>query len=336
MTLKITPLVRLAPLHTFGIDTKAAQLVEIAVLSALPTSLQDPYYLLGEGSNSVFLEDYEGCILKVNLKGIEIKETADNYEVKVAAGENWHSLVELLLSKGIYGAENLALIPGTVGAAPIQNIGAYGRELAEFCACVRAHHLSTGERLQFSNSECQFGYRDSIFKRPEMSPIMITEVILHFPKNIAVQTDYGELKALGSLATPMQVFNKVVETRRLKLPDPAVFGNAGSFFKNPIIASSHYESLKQAWPNIPGFVINEHEVKVPAAWLIDRLGFKGKVIGGVACHANQPLVLLNEGTATGQELLELARAIRSSVETHFSITLENEVRLIGAQGLVAL
>lgn len=334
--MKTAALVSLAPLHTFGLDTKAQRLLAISDLSQLHALNDKPYYILGEGSNTIFLEDYEGSVLQVKLSGIEIQQHEHHFDVSVAAGENWHALVQKLMSAKIFGAENLALIPGTVGAAPIQNIGAYGVELADLCHSVQAIDLQTGEKLSFTNSECLFGYRDSVFKRQEMSESLITAVVLRFPKGRPVSAEYGELKLLGPDPSPYDIFNKVVEVRQHKLPDPRVLGNAGSFFKNPVIANEHYLLLKDSWPDIPGFRVGGEQTKVPAAWLIDRLGFKGKTIGGVACHANQPLVLVNKGNGTSADLLGLARQIRDDVLAEFAIELENEVRLVGEKGLLRL
>ncbi|MBN7822392.1 UDP-N-acetylmuramate dehydrogenase [Bowmanella sp. Y26] len=329
-------MVDLTPLHTFGLHAQARNLLVVDDISQLRAFDAEQYFILGEGSNTVFLEDYQGCVVQVRLTGVEVKERASFHEVTVGAGENWHKLVVSLLEAGIHGAENLALIPGTVGAAPIQNIGAYGRELADFCHQVECVDIRTGEMRWLDREQCLFGYRDSVFKQPDMASWLITQVVFRFPKEAKVQAEYGELKSLGTAPTPQQVFNKVVEVRQQKLPDPAKLGNAGSFFKNPVISHQHYLLLKDSWEDIPGFPVDESNTKIPAAWLIDKLGFKGKHVGGVACHANQPLVLVNQGGGTGEELLSLARRIRDEVLGRFSITLENEVRLLGAEGLVRL
>ncbi|GAB3021238.1 UDP-N-acetylmuramate dehydrogenase [Bowmanella dokdonensis] len=331
-----TLLIELSNYHTFGFRNHAARVIQLQQLEQLPVVSEGPLYILGEGSNSIFVEDFAGTVLKVSLKGIEISETDDLFRIRVAAGENWHDLVTMLMTKGIYGAENLALIPGTLGAAPIQNIGAYGRELAEFCTLVETVNLTTGVVSCFTATECQFGYRDSLFKRAEMASELITYVHMDFPKHWIPQCSYGELQALGSTPTAQQIFDKVVEVRRAKLPDPGKIGNAGSFFKNPVIQRRHFLSLQHEWKDIPCYPVDEEHVKVPAAWLIDRLGFKGKTIGGVACHLSQPLVLVNQAEGTGDELLQLARNIKQSVKKEFSIDLENEVRLIGKQGQICL
>ncbi|MDF2178577.1 UDP-N-acetylmuramate dehydrogenase [Aliiglaciecola sp. CAU 1673] len=320
--------------HTFGLSANAKNLVRLTDVDQLIPA--EPFYILGEGSNTIFLEDYEGCILQVCLKGVEITEHNDHYMVRVAAGENWHQLVIHLLQEKIFGLENLALIPGTVGAAPIQNIGAYGRELADFCHSVETLHLQNGEKTAIAAVDCQFGYRDSIFKQSEALALLITHVNLRFDKEWKPHNQYGELQALGEAPSPLEIYNKVVEVRQSKLPDPAKVGNAGSFFKNPVVEGDLFRLLKAKWAEIPGYSQEGGRVKIPAAWLIDTLGFKGKTVGGIACHAKQPLVLINQNHGTGQELLTLARDIRDSVYREFGIVLENEVRLMGKLGLITL
>lgn len=329
-------MINLAPLHTFGFSSKATDLLCIDDLTSIPVLDHSPYFILGEGSNTVFLEDYQGTILKVALGGVSVKETDKEYQVRTAAGENWHKLVVTLLDKGIFGTENLALIPGTVGAAPIQNIGAYGREFADFCHSVETINLDTGEIDILSAKDCQFAYRDSIFKSAAMPRTLITHVNLRFAKDWQRVTNYGELQQLPGEPGAKEIFAKVVEIRKNKLPDPAKFGNAGSFFKNPCINQSLYNELKRRWPGIPGFSVSCDKVKVPAAWFIDELGFKGKMNGGIICHQNQPLVLANYGNGKPQELLTLAREIKQQVKQEFDVELENEVRLMGARGLIEL
>lgn len=294
-----------------------------------------PYWLLGEGSNCVFVDDFDGDVWINRLKGVKVSETDTHFVVKAASGENWHTLVQFCLSNAIYGFENLALIPGTVGAAPIQNIGAYGREVSEFIEAVDVVDMDTHERFSLTNDECLFGYRDSIFKREQQRNWFIEQVHFKLPKNNQLVAHYGELKALKS-PTPMQLFEAVVRIRQSKLPDPVVHGNAGSFFKNPVIEKAHLKSLQSKYSSIPSFEVNERLVKVPAAWLIDQAGFKGKSVGGVQCHAKQPLVLLNTGDASGSDVLALARAIQQHIAQQFDVHLENEVRLIGTTGLVPL
>lgn len=329
-------MINLAPFHTFGFHRTAKNLLYLSDVSSLPVVDDGCYFILGEGSNTVFLEEYQGTILKVAFKGVRVKETEEYYQVSVAAGENWHQLVVYLLDRGIFGAENLALIPGTVGAAPIQNIGAYGREFADFCYSVEVVDLITGTGDELLAEECQFSYRDSIFKRSNMKGCLITQVNLRFSKNWLPVTSYGELQQLEQNPSAKTIFDKVVEIRRTKLPDPVMFGNAGSFFKNPYLRKSLYADLKKRWSDIPGYPLNNDEIKVPAAWFIDRLGFKGKTLGGIVCHQQQPLVLANYDNGQPEELLALARQIQQQVKLEFGVELENEVRLMGTHGLVEL
>jgi UDP-N-acetylmuramate dehydrogenase len=267
--------------------------------------------------------------------GKQIKELADVFEITVKAGESWHQLVADCLQKGIFGLENLALIPGTVGAAPIQNIGAYGVELQRFIDRVVFTEIKTGKSHFLRQDECQFGYRESIFKNELSQKVLITDVVLHLPKRWLPCQHYGELQKL-TRPSAQQIFDKVVEIRTAKLPDPARIGNAGSFFKNPIIDRNVFDKLLQDWPLMPHYKVDNKQVKIAAAWLIDTLGYKGKKIGGIQCHPKQPLVLTNDGSGTGAQLLELAREIRNEVADKFSIQLENEVSLLGKEGIVKL
>ncbi|MDC0603139.1 UDP-N-acetylmuramate dehydrogenase [Aliiglaciecola sp.] len=321
--------------HTFGLNSQTSNLITIQDNCFSNIDTQGPIWILGQGSNCVFVDDFEGTVLHINSKGVDIKECATSFEVSVQAGEDWHTLVTLLLNHGIYGAENLALIPGTVGAAPIQNIGAYGVEVEAFIKAVKFIELDNGHNHMLTRAECKFGYRDSIFKQQLANQVVITEVVFSFPKDSQVCAEYGELQGLNK-PTAKDIFDKVIEIRTAKLPDPAKIGNAGSFFKNPVITTSLVEQLKQQWHKIPFFKVDDKHVKVPAAWLIDQSGFKGKKVGGIKCHPSQPLVLTNDGSGHASELLALAREIQSTVKNNFSISLENEVRLIGKAGMISL
>lgn len=329
----------LASLHSFGFSCSAQAYISISKPSDLLRSLgraePSAFYILGEGSNTVFLEDYQGTIIKPNFMGIDLEHTDTHYILKVGAGENWHQLVLWCMQHQIYGLENLALIPGTVGAAPIQNIGAYGVEIEQFIHQVEYYDLSEKKHKNLDVQNCEFAYRDSVFKTRLADKVVITGVTFAIPKSWQAVVHYGELKELLE-PHAMDIFNKVVEVRKSKLPDPKKIGNAGSFFKNPVIALNHYIQLQKTWPSIPSYPVDSDKVKVPAAWLIDQLGFKGKKIGGIGCHPKQALVLTNDGSGTGEQLLQLARAIKSAVLSEFSIMLENEVRLIGKNGPVVL
>jgi UDP-N-acetylmuramate dehydrogenase len=332
----------LASLHSFGFSSAAHAYISIHkpidlldLLDSLDRAGRSAFYILGEGSNTVFLEDYQGTVIKPAFMGIDIEHTDTHYLLKVGAGENWHQLVLWCMQHQIYGLENLALIPGTVGAVPIQNIGAYGVEVGQFIHHVDYYDLSEHGYKNLDSPSCEFAYRDSVFKQRLADKVVITSVTFGIPKNWHAVTHYGELKEL-SAPSAMDIFNKVIEVRQSKLPDPKKIGNAGSFFKNPVITLEHYAQLQKTWPAIPSYPVDNHKVKVPAAWLIDKLGYKGKKIGGIGCHPKQALVLTNDGAGTGEQLLQLARAIKTAVLNEFSITLENEVRLIGKNGPVAL
>lgn len=327
----------LKTLHTFGFPVQTRDLCLVSSLAELQQHWHEisttNHYILGEGSNTVFLEDFNGCIFKIAIKGIELQESADDFVLKVGAGENWHELVEWCLAKGILGFENLALIPGTVGAAPIQNIGAYGVEIKQFIDNIEYLCLTSGAIKHIQRAECQFGYRDSIFKNALAGQFVIGSVTFRLSKNWQANASYAELRNLVK-PTARQVFDKVVQVRQLKLPDPKKLGNAGSFFKNPVISTALFLQLQQRYVAIPSYLLNSEQVKIPAAWLIDTLGFKGRHVGGVRCHAQQPLVLTNDGCGTGVELLTLAGQIKQAVKHSFSIELENEVQLVSNAGLV--
>ena len=332
-------MVPLKKLHTFGFDTSARDLVEINneddLFSIFDRVKTTDYYLLGEGSNSVFLEDYSGTIILNKLKGIQVQESEDDFILSVASGESWHNLVEYTLSIGAFGLENLALIPGTVGAAPIQNIGAYGVEIEKFISSVEYYDIEKCCFTILSHLDCEFAYRDSIFKHRLFSKAVITKVNFKFPKNNIVESSYAPLNQLHR-PTPIEVFHKVIEVRREKLPNPKVSGNAGSFFKNPVVTNELLKQIEKHYTAVPHFRVSKENVKIPAAWLIDQLGFKGKMYLGVKCHERQPLVLVNIGNGNGEGLLMLAREIKKDVYNTFAIELENEVRLVSNSGLITL
>ncbi|WP_293750679.1 UDP-N-acetylmuramate dehydrogenase [uncultured Paraglaciecola sp.] len=329
----------LTSLHSFGLSCTAQAFIRMNQPTDLHSSLNlksSAFYILGEGSNTVFLEDYQGTVIRPAFMGVDLKHTDTHYLLKVGAGENWHQLVLWCMQNQIYGLENLALIPGSVGAAPIQNIGAYGVEIEQFIHQVDFYDLNKQCHKSLRRQSCEFAYRDSVFKNDLADKVVITSVTFAIPKIWQAVEHYGELRELSE-PSAMDIFNKVIEVRQSKLPDPKKIGNAGSFFKNPIISLEQFHLLQKTWPSMPSYALdNIAKVKVPAAWLIDTLGFKGKKIGGIACHPNQPLVLTNDGSGTGEELLALARSIQSAVSKEFSIELENEVRLIGKNGPVVL
>lgn len=323
-------------LHTFGLDANVQQVIEVGSVEQLTAfigkRLGTDFILIGEGSNTIFLEDYLGILLVMKLRGVKVKELENSHSITVQAGENWHSLVEYTLEQGIYGLENLALIPGSVGACPVQNIGAYGVEINRFIESVQYFDLSSGELVNLTNAECEFSYRDSIFKASLKDKAIITSVTFSLPKSWSPVVTYGELAELEDL-NAKAIFDKVIATRLAKLPDPAKFGNAGSFFKNPIIANSQVAELKSIYPNIPVYSWCEEKSKVAAGWLIDKADLKGFEVNGTAVHVHQALVLINKsGVADSASLVELISIIQDTVFSKFKIYLEPEVRMFDATG----
>lgn len=325
--------------HTFGLENHCLDFRELnsdTDIKAFCTEVGDGnWYLLGEGSNTVFTQSFDGQVVKLNTRGKKLVERNHDYLLNVKAGENWHNLVVWCLARGIFGFENLALIPGSVGAAPIQNIGAYGVEIERFIESVEYLDLKDCSMKSIQRADCQFGYRSSVFKQSMSGCTIITSVNFVLPKKWRPEQSYHELQALEN-PTAKDIFDCVVNIRQRKLPDPKVLGNAGSFFKNPVVTQQRWRDIQARYPSCPGFAVNDNQTKVAAAWLIDQLGFKGKRVGGISCHPNQALVLTNDGTGTGEELLNMARNIKQSVHGEFGIELENEVRLIGKTGMITL
>jgi UDP-N-acetylmuramate dehydrogenase len=296
---------------------------------------QLPVVALGEGSNIVLAGDVNALVLRQQMRGIEVLDKdIDSVTLRVAAGENWHAFVRWTLQQGYYGLENLALIPGTVGAAPIQNIGAYGVELCSSIVRVHARNIADDLPVELSNRECQFGYRDSIFKNDLKDQLVITAVDLQLSLHSAVKTSYPALARYFDEhpeidATPEAVFAAVVDIRRSKLPAPAIIPNAGSFFKNPVISEAAAAELAAIHPGLPRFPQDDGRVKVSAAWMIDRCGWKGFRRDNVGVHADHALVLVNYGGQRGATLLQLADDIAQSVDKTFGVQLEIEPRIYG-------
>lgn len=330
----------LAQLHTFHLEVRARYFVEVTTVNELKALLESEVFknnsrlILGGGSNVLFTKDFEGLVVKVALQGIHVeKETDAEVVVKVGAGMVWNDLVLHAVGKGWGGIENLSLIPGTVGAAPMQNIGAYGVEIKDVFVSLEALEISTGRLVTFSKEACDFGYRESVFKTSARDKYVITSVELVLSKNPTVNTSYGAindtLSEWGvSKPTIADVSRAVVHIRQSKLPDPSEIGNAGSFFKNPTISAGQFESLRAQFPDIPGYPQEGGEVKVPAGWLIEKDGWKGKTLGAIGVHKKQALVLVNYGGGSGKELWQLAGDIRSSVKARFGIELTPEVNVI--------
>lgn len=331
---RLKSLIDLTNLHSFRLPAKAESVICLTneqQLHQLPANA----YVLGAGSNTLFINDFTCPIIRVELTGIVVEETFSSWRIDVAAGENWHNFVCQMMERHIYGFENLALIPGTVGAAPVQNIGAYGREVSDFIVTVVAWDRQRKCFVRFNNKDCLFAYRDSKFKR-EAGRWLITRVEFEVPKSWLPEVSYGELKALSTDATAEDIFKQVIAIRQRKLPDPTVTPNAGSFFKNPIVSRERLAMLLERFPAIPHYCTSDDQVKLAAGWLIDNLNLKGYQIGGAAVHQNQALVLINKENATGDDVLSLAKHIKAKVNAAYGIDLEAEVRLLGKQGLITL
>lgn len=326
--------ISLKSLHTFQLPYKAATMVAITSAEQL-SQLEDDYWVLGEGSNTIFTTDFIKPLVRILIRGIEITETSDTYDVSVGAGENWHRFVTTMLNQDVKGLENLALIPGSVGAAPVQNIGAYGIEVSRYIKSVDAWDRHECKLVTFTKAQCAFGYRDSIFKRSQ-GRFVITQVQFSFPKTWQATLSYGALAELPADASAQQIKAEVIRIRNAKLPNPNDIPNAGSFFKNPVISLEEFSALQERYPEIPSFAVDATQVKLAAGWLIDRLGLKGFQCGGARVHDKQALVLTNAGSATGADVLALARTVQERVQEHFGVTLEAEVRLLGAEELVHL
>jgi UDP-N-acetylmuramate dehydrogenase len=325
--------------HTFGIDVKAKELIEIHSLKELIETLAfhngEKFMFLGEGSNVLFTKDYDGLIIKNRIKGIEIIDETDNdVIIKSYSGENWHQFVMHCIKNNWGGIENLSLIPGTVGAAPMQNIGAYGVELENSFVQLEALNLETMELETFSKEKCQFGYRESVFKRRLKNQYFIFSVSFKLQKKPISHIDYGDIKLRLSecgiepeKASIKDISDAIIFIRQSKLPDPKVLGNSGSFFKNPTVTKEHFAKLQEKYPDIKGFD-QTNGIKIPAAWLIEKRGWKGKRVGNTGSHEKQALVLVNYGQANGPEVWQLAQSIISDISTHFQIDLEPEVNII--------
>jgi len=329
----------LRSLNTFGLAAWTRYYVEVHSVEELTEALafagarKDPVLLLGGGSNVVLTRDHPGLVVRIALKGVELlEETPDHCLLRAAAGEDWHSLVESCLQNDYFGLENLSLIPGTAGAAPIQNIGAFGVELRDRLESLEALDRSTRKIVRFSNQECGFSYRSSLFKKGFRDQYVITSVTLKLDKIPAPITSYGsverELESMGvTEITPYDLSKAVCRLRRRRLPDPAVLGNAGSFFKNPVVQTETFNELKSRYEDLISFPETEEGVKLAAGWMIDRMGWKGFRNGPVGVHTEHSLVLVNHGGATAEEILRLARDIQESVKGGFGVELEIEPRI---------
>ncbi len=325
--------------NTFGIEAKARYFLEINSIAELEEALQlkkfnTPFVISG-GSNMLLTKDIETLVLHINLKGIVIvSENEDSVILKVMAGENWHSLVLWTLERDYGGLENMSLIPGNTGTAPIQNIGAYGVEIKDSFESCEAMNMHDQQLQTFSKEACQFGYRNSFFKNEGKGKFIITSVNLRLTKkNHLLRTEYGAItEALKrnkvTEVTIKDISEAVIAIRQQKLPDPNVLGNSGSFFKNPIISEQAFQTFNAEYPRAPFYKVSDSEYKIPAGWLIEQCGFKGKRFGDAGVHKNQALVLVNYGAATGSELLALAERIMAAVFQQFQISIVPEVNII--------
>ncbi len=325
--------------NTFGIDVKAKTLISVNSIDELISVLKKNYakdlFILGGGSNMLLTQNIDSTVIHIDIKGIEVvRETEEFVFVKSYAGENWHEFVLYTLENNWGGLENLSLIPGNVGTSPIQNIGAYGVELKDHFVSCDAIDIQTLEIKNFSAEECEFDYRNSIFKNKDKGKYIITNVIFKLTKtNHKLLTNYGDInEALVQMKVEnvgiRDISNAVIKIRQQKLPDPKELGNSGSFFKNPVITNQEFEILKEQFPEIPNYNVGENSIKIPAGWLIDQAGLKGHREGNTGVHKNQALVLVNYGNATGEEILNLSRKVQKEILNKFNIHLEPEVNII--------
>lgn len=330
--------ISLKPFNTFGIDVKTKYFSAFSSVEELQSLLETrnglPLLILGGGSNLLLTKDFDGLVLKNEIRGIEIVfEDEKEVVIRAGAGEVWHDFVLFCISNGFSGVENLSLIPGSVGASPMQNIGAYGVEIKNVFEKLEAYEISTGEIHTFTNAECEFGYRESIFKRKVKDKYIITQVYYRLSKQSQLNTTYGaieaELKAQNiQHPTIKDVSNAVIVIRSSKLPDPKQIGNAGSFFKNPVVDENIYKAILEKYPDAPAYPAETGKVKMPAGWLIETAGWKGKTFSNYGVHTKQALVLVNYGGATGQEIYDLSSQIVKNIFDEFGILLEREVNIL--------
>lgn len=331
--------VSLKPFNTFGIDVNAKKFVTVTSVAELQTALKtfqsDDKLILGGGSNMLLTKNIDASVIHLDIKGTEVlEEDSSEVLVKVYAGENWHEFVLWCIEHDFGGVENLSLIPGKVGAVPIQNIGAYGVEIKDVLVWCEAVSTKTGSIKSFSNKDCNFSYRESVFKQELKNEYVVINIVLKLSKNKHhIKIGYGAIEsqlAENNITTPSikDVSNAVISIRRSKLPDPKKIGNSGSFFKNPIISISKYQALLENFTEMPQYAVSEDLVKVPAGWLIERAGFKGKSLGNYGVHKNQALVLVNYGGAQGEDIYNLAKLIQLTVKRLFDIEIEMEVNVL--------
>ncbi len=336
--MQVSENISLKNFNSFGLDVYAQKFASFGSADELAELLsiepRSSLVILGGGSNILFTKDVAGLVLKNDMKGIElVKEDTQHYYIKAYAGENWHGFVQHCLARNYAGIENLALIPGNVGASPMQNIGAYGVEIKDVFQQLEAYHISEKKLVSFSLNDCRLGYRESVFKKEYQNQFVILSVIFRLNKIPVINTSYGaiaqELEKMQVKELSIQaIADAVIRIRSSKLPDPARVGNAGSFFKNPVVSADNYTKLKEAYPAISAFKVDEGHYKLAAGWLIEQCGWKGYRKGDAGCYDKQALVLVNYGQATGQEIFMLSSAIIESVTKKFGVVLEREVNIL--------
>ncbi len=323
--------------NTFGIDAKCRRFIEFATVeeasSMLPKISKENYLIIGGGSNVLFTKDFDGIVIRSGIMGIKEDVHDDYMTIRCGSGENWDSIVAYCVDNGYYGAENLSLIPGDAGASAVQNIGAYGTEVKDIIESVEAIEISTGKMLALSNADCQYAYRYSRFKSEWKNKYFITHVTYRLSLTFTPHLDYGNIRnTLAekgiSMPTASELRDTIIEIRRAKLPDPQVQGNAGSFFMNPIVDTAKFESLLALHPDMPHYVMGDDKVKIPAGWLIEQCGWKGKSLGRAGVHSRQALVLVNKGGATGNDIVTLCDTVRNDVKQKFDIDIKPEVNII--------
>ena len=330
--IKVEQDVSLKPFNTFGLSAKAAHFIAFTSVNELLEALKmiesdQQLMVLGGGSNILLTKDFEGVVLKNELKGIElIDEDRNHVWIKAMAGENWHQFVLHCIENNWAGIENLSLIPGTVGAAPMQNIGAYGVEIKDVFHSLEAVEIASGKYQEFTAEDCEFDYRESVFKTSLKGQYIITSVVFKLDKKPTFNTSYGAIQATLDEMGVTELSIKAISDAVIKIP--VEIGNSGSFFKNPTIDNIDYEGLRAEFPNIPGYKLPEQKVKIPAAWLIEQAGWKGKTFGEIGVHKNHPLVLVNYGNGKGEDIKKLAFEIKASVASKFGIEIIPEVNII--------
>jgi len=328
----------LQKLNTFGLDVHATWYCEISSPESLIELRKQseinglPQLLLGEGSNILFTDDFQGLVIHPSMKGIHmVEDEGEQVLIRVGAAENWDQWVKYATEQGWYGLENLSLIPGSVGSAPVQNIGAYGVELKDRFAWLEAWDLDKQKEVKLDQKECKFSYRNSLFKSDAKNRYIITHVCFRLNRTPQLVLDYGQVRSAFKEAkgsSPADLRNLIIHIRKSKLPDPMRFGNGGSFFKNPVVDRAIYNCLRVEYPQVPSFPDRENQVKIPAAWLIEKAGWKNRRMGNVGTWPTQPLVIVNYGGASGKEIYDFSEQIKEEVDRKFGIGLEREVQVI--------